>query len=518
MKFHKKLILIQIICICSICYPQFSGGTGIPEDPYQIATAVDLNNVRNYLASCFIQNSNIDLGVAPWNVGEGWEPLGFSLSYNPYDISNAFSGNYNGNGYAIENLYINRPDSSLVGLFGWTWDAEISNVTVSNNCNVTGNDNVGILVGYSSNSNITGSKCLGTVTGDYAVGGFIGDINGSSVIEECSSDCKVTGNSDVGGFSGSCRTTSTLNILNCNSSGTITGISNTGGLIGYSSGKIIVKDCYTDVFVNGYSNSGGFIGYAGRGNRISRSFSTGNVASTGINTGGFAGDIYSSLSFGDSTIVSDCFSRGNIRGYTQAGGFIGIVLDSYVYKCYSTGTAEADSAYVGGFVGRNVRGEYLSSYWDIETSGVTSSAAGVGRTTAEMILPYGANTYVSWDFVNVWRDDITNQNNGYPTFLWVSGIAEDDDTNLPGTATLYQNYPNPFNPNTDIRFTLQAKSDVKLSVFNSKGELVITLFEGRKDKGLHTIGFDASGLNSGLYFYKLTSEGTTEIRKMLLLK
>lgn len=89
---------------------------------------------------------------------------------------------------------------------------------------------------------------------------------------------------------------------------------------------------------------------------------------------------------------------------------------------------------------------------------------------------------------------------------------------LPQTTELYQNYPNPFNPTTEISFALQKEGNVKLTVYNSKGELVITLFDGIKVKGIHKIGFDASGLNSGLYFYKLTSADDIVTRKMLFLK
>ena len=513
-----KIFLLLLIILNLVCYSQFSGGAGTSYDPYQVASVNDLDNIRNYLTSYFVQTSDIDLGVPPWNEGEGWEPIGFALSYNPFDYSNAFSGYVNGNGYTISNLFINKPDSSLVGLFGWTWDAEITDVTITNNSNVTGNQNVGLLIGYSSNTSITNSRTSGTVTGNYAVGGFIGDINGSSTVDECNSNCSVNAtDNSAGGFIGSCRTNMTLNILNSYSMGNVSGNTNTGGFAGYSSGNIIIRNCYTDASVNGYSNSGGFIGYSGYGNRISKSFSSGNITSTGNNVGGFAGEIFTTVMFNDSTIIKDCYSKGSVNGYAMIGGFIGIVYDSYVYNCYSTGFVDADFDYEGGFVGRNIRGEYLSSYWNLETSGTYSSAAGEGRTTADMLFPYAENTYVGWDFDSIWRDDITSQNEGYPTFLWVSGI-EGEDFILPKSAILYQNYPNPFNPDTEIQFFLQEQNNVKLSILNSKGELVITLFEGRKDKGSHKLKFDASGLNSGVYFYKLTSDKTSETRKMLFLK
>lgn len=89
---------------------------------------------------------------------------------------------------------------------------------------------------------------------------------------------------------------------------------------------------------------------------------------------------------------------------------------------------------------------------------------------------------------------------------------------LPQITELYQNYPNPFNPATEISFDLQKEGYINLTIYNSKGELVRTLFEGLKGQGMHTINFDASGLNSGIYFYKLTVEDNTITRKMLFLK
>lgn len=89
---------------------------------------------------------------------------------------------------------------------------------------------------------------------------------------------------------------------------------------------------------------------------------------------------------------------------------------------------------------------------------------------------------------------------------------------LTNNSILFQNYPNPFNPTTEIKFSLKLPGNIKLSVFNSKGELVKILFEGRKATGMHTFSFDALELNSGLYFYKLITDDRTEIRKMLLLR
>lgn len=89
---------------------------------------------------------------------------------------------------------------------------------------------------------------------------------------------------------------------------------------------------------------------------------------------------------------------------------------------------------------------------------------------------------------------------------------------------LDQNYPNPFNPSTTISFVLPRESNVQLYVFNSLGEQVASLVEGNYGTGRHSVRFDASGLVSGIYFYKLTatpadgSKGFTELKKLVLLK
>ena len=68
---------------------------------------------------------------------------------------------------------------------------------------------------------------------------------------------------------------------------------------------------------------------------------------------------------------------------------------------------------------------------------------------------------------------------------------------------LSQNYPNPFNPTTTIKFSLPEAGNVKLTLFNILGQEVKTLVNESKESGVHTINFDASELNSGMYIYKL---------------
>lgn len=92
------------------------------------------------------------------------------------------------------------------------------------------------------------------------------------------------------------------------------------------------------------------------------------------------------------------------------------------------------------------------------------------------------------------------------------------DVTTPKEFSLYQNYPNPFNPTTTIRFALPVESRVKINIYNSLGQLVETLVDKDMKSGYHEINFNASGLASGVYFYKLNSGNFVETRKMLLMK
>ena len=81
-----------------------------------------------------------------------------------------------------------------------------------------------------------------------------------------------------------------------------------------------------------------------------------------------------------------------------------------------------------------------------------------------------------------------------------------------------KNYPNPFNPTTTISFTLQESSYVKLTVYDRLGREVKTLIDENRNAGTHTTEFNASGLPSGIYFYRIKTDSRTEVRKMILAK
>src|SRR5690554_938145 len=147
----------------------------------------------------------IDEQDAYWNNGAGWLPIGNS--------SQRFTAEFNGNGHVIRNLYINRPTTSYIGLFGYTDGALISRVGLAGTLTqIIGNRYVGGLVGYASGTKLQGVFSTGSVSSDSSssdyVGGIVGYLTESSLIEDSFSSASVDANGNfvgglVGYFSGS---------------------------------------------------------------------------------------------------------------------------------------------------------------------------------------------------------------------------------------------------------------------------------------------------------------------------
>lgn len=102
-----------------------------------------------------------------------------------------------------------------------------------------------------------------------------------------------------------------------------------------------------------------------------------------------------------------------------------------------------------------------------------------------------------------------------PSRVTFTGVGDGD---APVRAQLSQNYPNPFNPMTAIRFKVPARGHVTLKVFDVRGREMATVVDGEMIAGAFERSFDASGLSSGTYFYRLTAPGVNEVRKMQLVK
>jgi hypothetical protein len=102
--------------------------------------------------------------------------------------------------------------------------------------------------------------------------------------------------------------------------------------------------------------------------------------------------------------------------------------------------------------------------------------------------------------------------------LVTSHVAADVKEFSPMEYDLDQNYPNPFNPVTEIRYSIPRTEKVSLRVFNLLGEEVASLVDGTQSVGTHRVQFDGSKLPSGVYVYKLQTDGYTASKKMVLLK
>ena len=127
--------------------------------------------------------------------------------------------------------------------------------------------------------------------------------------------------------------------------------------------------------------------------------------------------------------------------------------------------------------------------------------------------------------------DLLGCNQGPIASIWeVEMYGTDDATSvgselkIPAEYELLQNYPNPFNPSTKIKYTIPdvgtgpALSDVQLKIYDILGNEVITLVNDQKTPGIYEVTFDAAGLASGIYIYRLIADSFVETKKMVLLR
>lgn len=103
--------------------------------------------------------------------------------------------------------------------------------------------------------------------------------------------------------------------------------------------------------------------------------------------------------------------------------------------------------------------------------------------------------------------------------VFISAIVSGEtESTMPTNYALSQNYPNPFNPTTTIRYALPVATEVRVTIYNSLGQLVQELFEGKKNAGFHNITLNATNLSSGVYIYRIEAGDFIETKKMILVK
>lgn len=371
-----KRLLLLILCISfpiSIvqAQDQFAGGSGTEEEPYQIETVEQLQEIRNHTDKHFIQIADIDASETEnWNDGKGFNPIG--------DDVVKFIGGYDGGGYEISGLTINREDD-FVGLFGYAEDSHIKNTGLVN-ISVSGGQYVGGLTGY-NRGQITGSYATGAVSGDAYVGGLIGGANWGQ-------------------------------INNSYATGTVSGSTNVGGLVGENN-RGPISSSYATSAVSGIFSIGGLVGSNRR--QISNSYATGDVSGSS-KVGGLVGDSWDGQ-------ISNSYAHGMVTGDTQVGGLVGVNRDDgIVATSFATGKVTGNED-VGGLIGLN-GATIKSSYWDTESSGQNEgvdrglSVGATDLTTSEMTGSSAENNMSEFDFIDIWEtvrsSDEDAGDDGYP--------------------------------------------------------------------------------------------------------
>lgn len=354
-----------LLSIVSTTPAKYSGGTGEPNNPYQIATAADLialGEDPNDYGKHFILTADIDLDP---NLPDGRVFRQAVIAPDTDFESNfqgiEFTGVLNGNGHTISHLTIKRGGYS--GLFGSLgYRAEVKDLGVVD-VNITNSQEwAGGLVGLNAGS-ISGCYCTGSVNSRYDwVGGLAGENWGS--ISNSQSMSSVNGYGDfVGGIAGE-------------NSGDISSSLNRGPVD--SSGDHTGRGAYI----------GGLVG-ANRG-LISNCLNTGSISGKGCYVGGLVG----SNGFGS---VSNSYNTGSVAGSDgSVGGLVGGNWGP-VSNCHNVGSVAGNGEFIGGLVGEN-EGSVYGSFWDMTSSGCATSAGGTGLTTAQMQDP---NTFLAagWDFL-----------------------------------------------------------------------------------------------------------------------
>jgi hypothetical protein len=138
------------------------------------------------------------------------------------------------------------------------------------------------------------------------------------------------------------------------------------------------------------------------------------------------------------------------------------------------------------------------------------------ETTPEWDTIYSCGLSLVWDSIPDFHDR-WNFGPKFPVRI-LSLTNADENFVLPKDFVLHQNYPNPFNPSTKISWQSSIGSRQSLKIYELNGKEVEIIFDEFKPAGSYEVSFNASGLPSGIYFYKLEAGNYTETKKMLLLK
>ena len=324
----------------------FAGGTGTAEDPYQIANGAELaylassvNSGESYEEKNFVLTANIDLNGLPWT------PIANSFSDALLGGSDyrVFAGNFDGNGYTISNVSIGSEaaplEADVFGFFGAT-EGKISNLnldTVSIH-GIAKVASIGAVVGFAGglvgssggsieNCHVTGltmdmSAPSNVYAAAYWVGGLVGALDGTQLINECSVSGGITekaGKGSIGGLIGelgkAAKITYSRSNVTVNVKADSRGGADVGGFIGKGNGKTdaetVIRNCYATGNVTGGAYTGGFAGGLW-GLNIKNCYASGNVSQAAVAMASFVGtDASDSLYYGS---ITNCFTTGIVTG------------------------------------------------------------------------------------------------------------------------------------------------------------------------------------------------------------
>lgn len=166
--------------------PKFQAGSGTEQDPYQIANAQQLKYITKALNAHFVLTADISLNEEA--AGSGWDPIGKQEA--------PFTGTLDGQGHTIKNMWMKRPTTNGVGLFGYINNASISNLRLAISSNgINGGENVGGICGSANNQCLI-QKCSvsGKLTGSSTIGGICGYAYNNTTFEQCYSEGSISTN------------------------------------------------------------------------------------------------------------------------------------------------------------------------------------------------------------------------------------------------------------------------------------------------------------------------------------
>jgi hypothetical protein len=361
---------------------EFAGGDGTFGNPYQITNAqqlLDIGSNLQLLSQCFVLNNDIDFDSQ-------YGPEGYICQsvIAPRSDKPAFEGWLDGRGHVVRHLRIRRTSSDALGLVGrvglkgtiLSLGVEDSTIDGAGDCIgllagsssgtiigcwakgvVKGRADVGLLVGLQQGGTISFGHSEGSIDGQQAVGGLIGRVAAGEVLES-SSDCR-------------CEDAQTR-------------ISYCGGLVGrLAEGTIENSFARVSLVAPRGNRLGGLAGGNDAGT-IRMCLALGTIS--GLSSAGLVGN--------NGGTIRSCYSLCRVEAADSAGG---LVCDNggTIMLCYASGTVKAPHA--GGLI-QDGHGAFLS-YWDVEKSGVSTSAGGFGRTTAQM---QQAATFRGWGRESEW--------------------------------------------------------------------------------------------------------------------